>query len=360
MPSIEPKSIDRIKPGDRLLTDAGVFAKAGTPIDERTIRLLARHKITYVPTVSLTYEEQDREDFTEEKIQEYLAKSIASSRGRFAADRERLTEKLKSIYVPFHEDEKIFHESGKKKQLTGGVLLEKEPGPLYQPDIDAGSLALLSQNDVRYLHELVTGVYNALSKLTRIAPDTRGQKNRIPRGHSPSIRLHSAYDGERLSTLGDAFVHHAVDTAILYLVTLVNINKKRITEGCPLSADRFDPDKGYDETSKFQYREDLIIESTLGILLHALGWFQSDIHKLVSSKPLLSRKDQRGIKQVRLLQRNIYVVRNLLRNRHDISSLSRMMVALQRDYPDGTGFPPPNTNRFHHEFVRLFQIASFY
>ena len=360
MPSIELKSIDRIKPGDRLLTDAGVFAKAGTPIDERTIRLLARHKIAYVPTISLTYEEQDREDRPEEKIQEYLKKAIAGSRGRFSGSRERLVEKLKSIYVPFREDERIFHERGKKKQLSEGALLEKEPGPLYQPDIDAGSSALLSQNDVRYIHELLGGLYNTLSKMTRAAPDTRGQKNRIPRVHYPSIRLQSAYEGERLSTLGDAFVHHAADTAIHYLITLVNINKKRITEGCPLSADRFDPDKAYDETAKFQYREDLILESTLGILLSALGWFHSDIHKLLSSKPLLTRKDQRGIKQIRLLQRNIYVARNLLRNRHDISSLTRMMVSLQKDYPDGTGFPPPNTNRFLHEFVRLFQIAAFY
>jgi hypothetical protein len=36
------------------------------------------------------------------------------------------------------------------------------------------------------------------------------------------------------------------------------------------------------------------------------------------------------------------------------------MVSLQADFPDGSGFPPPNENRFLHEFVRLFHIISYY
>lgn len=358
MPSIERKSIDRIKTGDRLLVDAGVFAKAGQPITEKTIQLLARHKIVYVPTISLSYEE--RASINDGGEAELINSEIAKLRGVFSAEREKLGEKLKNILQPYRETDKIFWEAGKKKQISGDVLLEKNPGPLYQPDINAGSAAILSQNDFRFLYESMNSAYNRLSKMTRLEAETRGQRNRIPRQGCNSIRLQSYYDSGRLSTIGDAMVWHAVDTAFLFLTTMVNINKKRTVAGFPLSEERFDPEKSYAETSVFRYQPEMIVETATGILLHTIGLLHASIHEIVSAKPLLSRDDPKGLKLVRLIQRNINVVQNLLKERREISSLSRMVAAMQKEYPDGTGYPPPNENKFIHEFIRLYHLIDTY
>ncbi len=58
MPSIERKSMDRLSQGDRLLVDIGPMAKAGRPIDEKTITLLGKHKVSYVATLTTKYEEK--------------------------------------------------------------------------------------------------------------------------------------------------------------------------------------------------------------------------------------------------------------------------------------------------------------
>jgi len=60
MSSINHKSLDRLHKDDRLLVDAGVFVKAGRKIDEKAIKLLAEYKVTFVPTISLTYEETEK------------------------------------------------------------------------------------------------------------------------------------------------------------------------------------------------------------------------------------------------------------------------------------------------------------
>ncbi len=357
MPSIERKSIDRIRAGDRLLVDAGVFAKAGQPIHEKTIQLLARHKIAYVSTISLTYEE--RETLQEEE-EDCIQKAVEKVDGLFEQQRQKLREKLKSILQPYKESDKIFWEQGKKKQITDDILFERNPGPLYQPDINAGSNALLTQNDFRFLYENMNSAYNRLSKMARLDRETRGQKNRIPRQGYHDIRLQSFYDSGRLSTIGDAMVYHALDTAFLFLVTMVNINKKRTVAGFPLSEERFDPDKSYEETTVFRYQPEMIVEAATGILLHTFGLLHSKIHETVSSKPLLSRDDPKGLKIVRLLQRNVNVVQNLFRERREVSSLSRMIAAMQKEYPDGTGYPPPNENKYIHEFIRLYHIIDDY
>jgi hypothetical protein len=358
MPSIERKSIDRIKAGDRLLVDAGVFAKSGQPITEKTIQLLARHKIVYVPTISLTYEERDKLAGGDEEG--LINSEITKLQGIFSEQREKIGEKLKSILQPYKETDKIFWETGKKKQITDDVLLEKNPGSLYQPDINAGSTAILSQNDFRFLYESINSAYNRLSKMTRLDAETRGQKNRIPRQGYNSIRLQSYYDSGRLATIGDAMVWHAIDTAFLFLVTMVNINKKRTVAGFPMSEERFDPDKSYQETAVFRYQPEMIVETAAGILLHTLGLMYVPVHEAVSAKPLLSRDDPKGLQVVRLIQRNINVAHNLLKERREISSLSRMIAAMQKEYPDGTGYPPPNENKFIHEFIRLYHIIDTY
>jgi hypothetical protein len=356
MPSIERKSLDRIKPGDNLVVDAGKFARAGQPIDEKTIKLFARHRVMFVPTIALTYEEQEEVD--EDNKKEFLLNEINKLEKRFQNIRLRMLDKVSSIYVPFSEQDRVFQQKGKKKQITSNKLLEPDPGPLYQPDIDAGSLAIVNQNSVRYLHEMLTSIYTSLDKLTRRDSDTRGNKNRIPRQLYYSIRLHSYYDGKQLSTVGNAVPWHVVDSALYFLITMININKKRSVRGYPLSEARFDPDAKTTDATVYQYKKEYIVEAALGILLHGIGFSQKTVHELVSSKPLLDGDDKVTRGKIRTLQRSINVARNLLRNRSDISSISRMMVSMQKEYPDGTGFPPLNENRLIHEFVRLMQIIT--
>jgi hypothetical protein len=358
MPSIEMKSVDRLGQGDRLLFDAGPFAKAGTVVDERIIKHLGRHRVPIVPTLALSYEEQRQTDKT--SSDELIRRFLASQEDSYEHVRRRLYEKLKSSYVPFSENERVFQAPGKRKQITGGVLLEPRPERLYWADIEAGSHSLLPESTVQYLRDGINTLYSMLSKLTVRSPESRGKKRRIPRVGFHTIRLQTLYDGERIATVGDAFVLHALDCCCYFLNTMVNINKKRILAGAPLTERRFDPNNRVQQDSVFQYSQEFIVDAALGILLGFLGFFQEGIHRQVSISTIIDGSSAAEKRCIKLLQRNIHVLRNLIRDRHDISALSRMTALMQKVYPDGTGFPSPNENRYLHEFVRLFQIIAVY
>ncbi|WP_319478055.1 hypothetical protein [Marispirochaeta aestuarii] len=358
MPSIEMKSVDRLGKGDRLLFDAGPFAKAGTIVDERIIRHLGRHRVPVVPTLALSYEEQHKTEGKSED--ELIRRFLDSQEDAWEHVRRRLYEKLKSSYVPFSENERQFQAPGKRKQITKGVLLEPRPERLYLADIDAGSHAILPESTVHYLRDGINTLYSMLSKLNVRSSETRGKKRRIPRVGFHTIRLQSLYDGERIATVGDAFVLHALDCCCYFLNTMVNINKKRILAGAPLTERRFDPGNKAQQDSLFQYSQEFIVDAALGVLIGFLGFFQEDIHYQVSVSSIIDGSSAAEKRCIKLLQRNILVLRNLLRDRHDISALTRMTALMQKVYADGTGFPPPNENRYLHEFVRLFQIIAVY
>lgn len=356
MPSIELKSIDRVGEGERLLLDAGVYAKAGTPADERIIKHLGRHRVRVVPTLSLSYEEQKSEKDEDQLIREFLE----SQNGPFSTVRIRLYEKLKSCYVPFSEADGAFQNPGKKKQIVKGVLLEPRPEKLYLADIDAGSRAILPEASVRYLRDALTSLYAMLSKLTVRNRETRGKKRRIPRIGYHTIRLQTRFDGDRIATVGDAHVHHALDCACYFLTAMININKERILAGAPLTEKRFDPNSSVEKDTLFQYSQDFIVDASLGVLLHALGFSQAEVHRTVSTSTLIDGVSAAEQRRIKTLQRNVTVVKNLIRDRHDISSITRMLLLMQKLFPDGSGYPPPNENRHLHEFVRLFQLIAAY
>ena len=337
MPSIELKSIDRVVEGDRLLLDAGVFAKAGSPVDERAIRHLGRHRVRIIPTLALTCEES-RGGVDENAA---IEKFLKSREGPYETVRGRIHEKLKSCYVPFSESDSVFQAQGKRRQIVPGVLLEPRPERLYLADIAAGSGRILPEEAVRYLRDGLNTIFGMLAKLTVRSADTRGSRKRIPRLGFSTIRMQSRYDGERLATVGDAHILHALDSACYFLSTMININKKRIISGAPLTEKCFDPSSSATQESIFQYSQGFIVDAALGILLHALGFAYQEIHRVVSTASLIDGESAAEKKQIKLIQRNILVARNLLRERHDISAISRMMLLLQHTYPDGTGFPPP-------------------
>jgi hypothetical protein len=360
MPSIEIKSLDRLKPGDRLLVDAGAFAKAGRPIDKKVIDLMVKHKVVYVPTIAPTYEEKESLHKTGANESSILIQEIEKRIDSIANLRSKMIDKLKSIYIPFSEINSVFQIKGKKKQMLRDVLLEPEPGILYQPEIDAGSSKLISPNHLKFLKDCLLSYNNIIEKMTVRDMDTYGQKNLIPRQLFHSVRLHSHYGGEKLSSIGDAVPWQILDIASMFLVVMNNINKKRILQALPFSEERFDATRTVDLETLFQYRSELIVDAAMGILLSEIGYYQEKVHRVLSQRPVLGSHGFTGREQISLLQKSINISKNLFRNRGDISAISRIMITMQKEYPDGTGFPYLNENRYLHEFIRLFQIIQFY
>ena len=360
MPSIERKNIDRIRSDDRLLVDISTFSKAGRLLDDKAVKILVRHKALTLSTIKLTYEETERVKKSNGMLDpdRIISDGIDNRTDQLMKLRYRLLEKVKSFYMPFRETHQIFNVSGKKKHLTLGKLLEQEPGPLYDRDIKAGSEALMPPNDLKYVGEIVKAIYGVMDR--RIRPYPEPGKKKTKRLSLNSIRLQSVYNADRLQTVGDALPWHAVDTALYFLFTMISINKKRIIRGRAMSLARFDPDKKTDINEEFQYPSEFIIEAAVGILLHKIGYYHDKIQQIVSSKPVFVLEDSRSQNNIRLMQKNYFIGRNMLKNRDDISSISRMMYSFQYEYSDGTGFPPVNDHKFLHEFVRLFQLVDFY
>ena len=360
MPSIEIKSLDRIKPGDRLLVDAGVFAKAGRPVDEKVINLLVRHKVSYVPTIAPTYEELELLKRKELDVSTVVEKELEHRLTSIDKLRFKMIDKLKSIYISYSETDSVFQVRGKKKQMAKGILLEAEPGVLYQPEIDAGSHLLISPGHIKFLKDCLFSYNSIIERMVVRDTDTRGQKNIIPRQLFHTIRLHSYYGGDKVSSIGDAVPWQFLDIASMFIVVMNNINKKRILQGLPLSEQRFDASSSVDRETLFQYRGELIVDAALGILLSGIGLYQEKVHRVLSQRPVLGSPGFTGKEQIILLQKSINISRNLFRNRSDISAITRIMITMQKEYPDGTGFPYLNENRYLHEFIRLFQIIHFY
>ncbi len=173
-----------------------------------------------------------------------------------------------------------------------------------------------------------------------------------------SIRLNSMYDDSKLASLGDSLVNQSIDIALLFLHTFININKKRIIEGRPLSESRWDPSQKKSNQGIYQYKPELIFEAVIGALLHNVGEAHSLVHQIISGKPYFSDQSKNDQMKIKQIQKSTNVLKHLL-DRDDISSITRMIAVMQKDYPDGTGYPSPNENRYLFEFVRLFQIKVY-
>ncbi|MFW5800675.1 MAG: hypothetical protein ACOCVC_01470 [Spirochaeta sp.] len=356
IPIVQRKNVGSLREGDRLLMDAGVSVRAGQPADEKTVAFLLRHRCTTVPVIQGAADDPAR-----------LQEQVSALQGPFHTIRMRLTEKLKNTYTPYHETDSSFCVKGKKKQITDGILFERDPGPLYQPDIDAGSESILPLSDITYLQHEISSLYDILEKMTYRSPEQKPERRTIPRIHLESIRIGTQFSGDRVAFVGDALPWHCVDTAIWFLVTIINMNKERLERGIPYSDSRFDPNSNTVISDEVRYRPEIIQSATLGILLHGIGLAHRDVHQLLCSMwtramdtgryPRIESLPQ---SDVRLLQKQYFSTRNLFRNRDDIPPIARMMINLQYDYPDLTGYPAPFENRFLHEFVRLFHVIDTY
>lgn len=354
-PIVQRKHVDSLNERDHLLMDAGLSVKAGQPADDKTAAFLLRHMCISAPVVQFS------------GSKEQLSDVISKLQGPFHSLRIRLVEKLKNAYTPYHESDSSFCVRGKKKQLTEGLLFEREPGPLYQPDIDAGSEQLLPPQDISYLQQELAGLYERLEKFTYRGPTQKATKRTMPRAHLESIRIGTQFQGDRVSFTGDTLAWHCVDVAIWFMVAMVNMNKERFERGVPFSETRFDPNSNTVITDEVRYRPEMIQSAALGILLHGIGFAHRDTQQLLYR--LWHTYIEKGVAfdferltktEQKTLQKQYFAARNLLRNRDDIPPVARMMVNLQLDYPDLTGYPSPYEHRFLHEFVRMFHIIDTY
>ncbi|MBN1646680.1 MAG: hypothetical protein JW874_01490 [Spirochaetales bacterium] len=358
MPIIECKNLERLHSEDILIEDAGPLIKAGQKIGGRAEEL-ARHKAGVYKVISLTKEEKDRlliDDSVEKNIQEKINRRNS---GRMHQLRDRLRELLLDLHTPFDEQQSLFSIPGKKSHIEADALLENEVDTLYRLEITAGANRIINKYKYKFITDVLREIYELLDKFKLREKGQREAKGLMPRATMYSIRLNSRYEGERFSMLGDSTVNQAIDTTLCFLYAAINLNKARTAQGAPLSEDRFDPDKHTDANTKYQYKKELLVDAAAGILIHNIGFSHAGIHRLFSAKPVMAEWSNDSKERIRKIQRHINVAKNLV-DSLDISSITKMMVNLQRDYPDGTGFPYLNSNKYKHEFLRLFQIIDFY
>lgn len=357
MPIIERKTLDRVNSEDVLYLDAGTLIKAGQKVGDN-ISALAKYNVSFVTVVHLTKEERLKvlEDQSESLIQDYIEKKHREHRGSLRA---RLRETLLDLHIPYSESDQSFNIPGKRAFLSEDDLLARKIESMNTLHVAAGSSRIINKYKLKFAVDVIAQIqseYESLSPIQHGRREARGSVNRL---HVNSVRLSSWYDDSRYRAMGDALVNQSIDAAFLYLHTFINLNKKRIAEGRPLSESRYDPSLGKSESGIYQYRPGLILDATIGVLLHNLGLAHQSVHQIISGKPLLSSEKTADQKKIKTVQGSIYALKHLL-DRDDISSISKMMGVMQKDYADGTGFPSPNENRFLYEFVRLFHIIDFY
>ncbi len=357
MPIIERKALDNLTPDDILYLDAGNLIKAGQKVGNN-VQVLANYNLTHITTVSLTREEIARH--TGDDADKFLQDFIEKSRSHNYSDLKlSLKNNLMDLHVPFSEKDQSFSIPGKRNFLNDNDLLRKKLEPLNLNHVQAGSSRIIDKYKLKFTGDLLAKYQSFYDGLKPAEKGSQKTKDTIGRLHVNSIRLNSWYDETRLRTVGDSLVNQSIDIAMLFMHTFININKKRIIEGRPLSESRWDPTQKKTDRGVYQYKPELILEAAIGALLHNVGNAHHTVHKTVSGKPQLSadvKSDQHKIKNI---QNAVNVLKHLF-DRDDISSISKMICLLQKDYPDGTGFPAPNENKYLFEFVRLFQIVAFY
>lgn len=357
MPVIERKTLDRVHSGDVLFYDAGNLLKAGQKVGEN-VGNLAKFNVSYITVISPTREEKAK--FFDRKIDEYLKGYIEQKhRERNGELLMRLKETLMSLYVPFVETDQSFSVPGKKNFLSADDLLQRKIESLNREQVAAGSSRLLNKYKLKFAVDIMTELQGQYGALRHREPGMRDQKGVMARMHINSIRLNSWYDQSRFRTMGDSLVLQAIDRALLLLHTFTNINKKRIADERPFSEARYDVTQKKASDGIYQYKSDFILEAAVGALLSNIGLAHQSIHRIISGKPLLDIAAKGDKDSIKKIQQSINVARHLL-DREDISSVSKMICTMQKEYPDGTGFPSPNENKILYEFVRLFHIISFY
>ena len=357
MPIIERKILDRLDYNDFFYLDAGNFIKAGQKVENNAIAL-RKFNVSLVTVINPTEEEQkqNRDSKIPDFIQHFIENKASENNEKY---KTRLKEILTGIYVPFIEKDQAFNIPGKKNYLSDNELLTRKLETINIEQVAAGSSRLINKYKLKFAVDIIKQIQVSYHRLKPLEVGQKENHNVMKRIHVNSIRLNSYYEDNHFRIMGDSLINQAIDISLLYLHTFTNINKKRILEERPISNSRFDPSKRKSLEGIYQYTEDFITEATIGILLHNIGYAHQKVHQIISGKPILNLGKIIDDKKIKYIQSSLNVGKHLL-DREDISSISRLICTMQKDYPDGTGFPSPNENRYLYEFVRLFQIIQFY
>jgi hypothetical protein len=120
---------------------------------------------------------------------------IEQRSGELERLRGNMAEKLKAVLVPFGEEDEVFRQPGKKKELEIDGLLELRPRSFYRLDILSSSERLLSSADIEYLKRALTSYHRILADYTvrddEAQASAKKGKQVLPRTGMTSLRLHA-------------------------------------------------------------------------------------------------------------------------------------------------------------------------
>jgi len=353
MPFIIQKQTNHLKENDLLLANISDLSKIGNNIDDMIIERLKLHNVHSIPVMSPEFNKGD-----EDIKMAALEKLDTITELRF-----ELYEKLQNIFIPFNEDDVFFTAKGKRKRIMKDSLLRGEIDDMIRGDIQAGSEYLLSNAKMNILKMYLTKIYEHFNSFRRRDVLTKGKRNVLPRQNFKSIRLNVTYNEKykKITNNGDMIIWHAIDTTCYFLLTMININKIRNHEQKPLSSQKYNTDENFDILEEFRYKDDLIIDAAMGVLLHPMGFYHTSVLPFMD----LHSTDQKKRKTYeQISQLNANVMGHLLNDRNDISSFTKIIINNQLHYadlePDQKKSKTPLKKPFIHEFTRLFFIVNAY
>ena len=355
---VERKKVKDLKQGDILFQNIGKMTRGGYLVDDKIRLSLEKHQVLFISTLQFLQGEK----LSEEEIKSYLFERSEIFDAEITDIREEIMSVLKEIYIPFSESNSIFDNKKRKRQIVAKALFDPQIKELFQADIDAGSLALIPPHRLLNLQSKLLEAYRYFNGFKRKDEETKGQTKVFPRQNYASVRLHTIYhpSQDKIETLGDAIIWHAIDTCFYFLATLANINKIRNAQGRPLSSMKYLLDGNVETNGEFCYRSDIIISAGLGALLAPLGYMHSVYLPILNQKISLNAHEPIAEETLNLLKKVSLVSFNLIRNRDDISPITKLIVRKQDIFQDGSGENYLKDDSPLHEFVRLYQTISAY
>lgn len=355
---IEKKRIEDLKQGDILFQKVGKMSKEGYISDSKIISNLKKHQ---VPSIYIIKKEE--KEASQKEIKENFQEYYSDEEENLNDIKENLEEVLKNIYLPFSEENDLFDSKKRKKQITYKDLFEVKMDSLHEHDIEAGSQAILPPHKLLKLQNILMEAFNYFNFLKIIPSKINKEKSNIPRQHFSSVRLKNIYHPKqgRIEILGDSIIGHAIDTSLYFMATLVNINKDRQAKGKPVSTMKyFVENNNLGQEEEFCYRSDFIINAVLGSLLAPLGFMHKAYFNLLHDSSSLMEEKASSQENINLIKKSSLVSFNLVRNREDISAITKLIIRKQGIFQNGQGSNHLKDKTPLHEFVRLYQIINLY
>lgn len=355
---IEKIKIEDLKQGDILFQKVGKMSKEGYISDSKIISTLKKHQ---TPSIYVLKNNNEKE-LPSEDIKEIL-QNVNTDEETISEIKEDLLEILRTIYLPFSEENDLFDTKKKKKQISYKDLFEIKIDSLYEHDVEAGSQAILPPHKLLKLQKILVDAFNYFNFFSVRGEEGNETKNTMPRQNFSSLRLKNIYHPkqEKIEILGDALIWHAIDTSLYFMATLVNINKIRQGKGKPLSSMKyFVENNNLGQEEEFCYRSDFIINAVLGSLLAPLGFMHKAYLKIINDISSLSESKANYQENIALVKKASLVAFNLVRNREDISAITKLIIRKQGIFQNGQGSNHLKDKTPLHEFVRLYQSINLY